>query len=704
MTSISSLFRSLKSLPVLTTMEVNYQPIADDVISWAIGNVTTLTFVGATIDFSKTRLDFSLMASLDYLSLRPTTTTWSTELENAINSVRTGISSLLVSATFLDSRLMQRFPSLVTTQIEMAPMGYFNLADLPVTLLTFTLGNLPDNVTTLNFSNYISIRTFTLRGASKLQTISSWPPSAVTVEVSNCSALFSLPSLPSTVTTFTLAKLPLFSGFNTAFFNGTINYMTITDCPLISALPPNLASSTMYSLSLTNVGIIDPLQLCNLPASSLQSIIVSSYADMYSKSPLPFASCLSSFSALRYVTMSNIGNASQAAIEHLPPTISDLNLRNWTLGVSAAMNWTALVQSFPTLQSLKISNTNIGGTFPTQISALTSLGTLILENNGFSGTVPADAFASLSVLSYLSIGSNSLTGAVPTNFTSSLFQTYLAHSNRFTWFPDPPTHLTSLRSFKLQDNSLTSLPSAEAWGNMTNLVYLSLANNPLTSKPLPTFWANLPSLYYIDLSGCGFTGTIPTILSPQIIQLNLASNQLCGPLPELPNHSGLLLEWAIFSNNGLSGTIPSSWNSVAFEKLDVSSNHLSGDFSLNAVTSSLGSQQYLTNLLVKGNYFYGSMPNMNTMYALSQFDASNTLISLCAANPHFPSTVSSCISSNMPNGGSCICESYYSSCDASAQSCTTGAYTPRSTTGYDTCGAVANTTSIPIIQQCDPAT
>lgn len=91
---------------------------------------------------------------------------------------------------------------------------------------------------------------------------------------------------------------------------------------------------------------------------------------------------------------------------------------------------------------------------------------------------------------------------------------------------------------------------------------------------------------------------------------------------------------------------------------------------------------------------------MSKMRRLNTFNASNTYLDLCDANPGFLPSVSTCASTNMPNGGSCTCQSWYTTCDSSAQSCTRGGYVPRAISSFDSCGTTP--VSIPLVLSCDP--
>lgn len=104
-----------------------------------------------------------------------------------------------------------------------------------------------------------------------------------------------------------------------------------------------------------------------------------------------------------------------------------------------------------------------------------------------------------------------------------------------------------------------------------------------------------------------------------------------------------------FPNNSLSGTIPDSFWSALFWGVDLSFNRLSGN--LSTISFSPANQNALINLKLNDNDFFGGLPNMSKMAALTSVSVSNTLVELCFSNPSFPPSFMWLYAANLPNGG-----------------------------------------------------
>ncbi len=138
---------------------------------------------------------------------------------------------------------------------------------------------------------------------------------------------------------------------------------------------------------------------------------------------------------------------------------------------------------------------------------LTNLTLLELGSNDLTGTIPTE-LGNLTNLIYLYLGSNDLTGTIPTELGN----------------------LTNLTNLDLESNDLTGTIPTEL-GNLTNLIYLTLGSNDLTGT-IPTELGNLTNLTWLDLESNDLTGTIPDDLAHEDFRwLNLGGNEFTGCVP-----------------------------------------------------------------------------------------------------------------------------------------------------------------------------
>lgn len=110
----------------------------------------------------------------------------------------------------------------------------------------------------------------------------------------------------------------------------------------------------------------------------------------------------------------------------------------------------------------------------------------------------------------------------------------------------------------------------------------------------------------------------------------------------------------------------------------------------------------LTALHLNDNEFWGGLPDMRNLTNLQSISAGNTLIELCAANPAFAPSVTSCYVPNLPNAGSCACKAWYSACDGGSGCTPTVPFASHGTNSFASC----NTTSylLPVFVPCNFST
>ncbi|PIN24397.1 Serine/threonine protein kinase [Handroanthus impetiginosus] len=305
---------------------------------------------------------------------------------------------------------------------------------------------------------------------------------------------------------------------------------------------------------------------------------------------------------------------------------------------------------------------------------LPSIGTILLEENNLTGSIP-DSISNASSLTILELAGNKLTGRIPNSlgelkfldslnieengFTSEVsemsFITSLTKCRRLRlvwmginsfsgYLPDSIGNFSSsLEQLDLGNSRIKGRIPKEI-GNVTNLAFLYLDNNEFTGF-VPFTIEGLKNLQVLNLRGNKLSGPIPDGIchSPNLGELTLSKNKLYGPLPaclgnvtslrylhldsnELnssisPTIGGLrdLLEFNL-SSNFLSGLLPQDvGNLKAVTSMDLSMNELSG-----SIPPTIGGLDNLINLSLARNRLRGHIPDsVSNMLSLEGLDLSH---------------------------------------------------------------------------------
>ena len=184
-----------------------------------------------------------------------------------------------------------------------------------------------------------------------------------------------------------------------------------------------------------------------------------------------------------------------------------------------------------------ISN-NVGGSLPADLSILSQLKELVIENRDavstfatLGGDIPL-VLSNLSELEVLKLSRNSLRGPVPRDLVN----------------------LEKLRVLHLDDNQLSG-PIPRVLGNLTGLEELNLSTNSFEGV-IPEELANIAPLKHLDLSNNNLEGGIPAALGnlTNLVSLDLQNNNLTGVIPGTLNNFPNLI-WLSFSDNNLDGAL-----------------------------------------------------------------------------------------------------------------------------------------------------
>ena len=314
----------------------------------------------------------------------------------------------------------------------------------------------------------------------------------------------------------------------------------------------------------------------------------------------------------------------------------------------------SLVEKFPNIEELHLTEVDIYSTVPNNVANLTSLTSLALRGCGLHGEFPAGIFQ-LPNLEVLSVRYNAdLTGYVPEfNRSSPLKLLMLGGTSFYGELPDSIGDLKLLNSIDVSDCNFSG-PVPSSLGNLTELIYLDLSSNSfnrctldwigkqtklnelglanLKLSSIPFFIRNLTQLVDLRLSNNGLHGSIPNWmwnLSKKSLQnldlsnnfltgfhqlpvilpwtnlrgLDLSNNKLQGSLP-IPSPS--IITYSV-SNNTLTGEIPKMiCNLSSLDALDLSYNNLSG-----MLPDCLGNLSFsLSFLNLRRNNFNGKIPQI----------------------------------------------------------------------------------------------
>ncbi len=274
---------------------------------------------------------------------------------------------------------------------------------------------------------------------------------------------------------------------------------------------------------------------------------------------------------------------------------------NWATTLSMA-RWRGVNVSGGRVIHLFPKNSQLTGTIP-DLSALTALTHIQIENNELSGTLTASHFPTS--LIDLTLSNNQLTGTVPDLSALTALQYLWLHENELSGTIPDLSALTALRDIWLDQNELSGTLTASHFP--TSLIRLRLNNNQLTGT-IPDLSA-LTALEYLWLHQNELSGTLTASHFPtSLIGLRLYNNKLTGTVPDLSAATALQTLW--LSNNQLTGTVPDLSALTALRTLSIGQNRLNGSLAASHFPASL------VNLVLNDNRLTGTIPDLSALTAL----------------------------------------------------------------------------------------
>uniref|UniRef100_A0A7N2N7G1 Uncharacterized protein n=1 Tax=Quercus lobata TaxID=97700 RepID=A0A7N2N7G1_QUELO len=224
------------------------------------------------------------------------------------------------------------------------------------------------------------------------------------------------------------------------------------------------------------------------------------------------------------------------------------------------------------LEVLSVQDCHLNGSLPAQgWCELRKLQEVDLSFNNFEGILPS-CMANLTSLQVLDFSNNHFTGNIAHSPLPSLtLLEHLSLSNNDFLIPATMSTFSNLSNLK---GFLGMLPT---WlGNMSDLNELVMAKNQLEG-PIPVEWCKIVQLSFLDLSENNLSGSIPSCFNSSYIRsVYLNKNWLSGPIPcAFKNNSNLVT--LNLRDNLLIGNIP-DWigNLSSLSILLLSENHLEG--------------------------------------------------------------------------------------------------------------------------------
>lgn len=227
-----------------------------------------------------------------------------------------------------------------------------------------------------------------------------------------------------------------------------------------------------------------------------------------------------------------------------------------------------------------------------------------LASQGLSGTLPSE-LSTLSQLQSLSLQDNKLIGPLPSLANLAFLREVYIGTNNFTSFPaDFFKGLTSLQTLSMDANI-----NLEPWVLSTDLTESSSLNTFEASHAnifgaIPNMFASFPSLQNLRLSYNNLTGGLPPSFANSGIQNLWLNNQemgLSGTIEVLPSMEQLSQVW--LQKNQFTGPIPDFSKSKSLFDLQLRDNQFTGIFPV-----SLSSQAGLLNISFYNNKLQGPVP------------------------------------------------------------------------------------------------
>ncbi|CAA2983140.1 probable LRR receptor-like serine threonine-kinase At3g47570 [Olea europaea subsp. europaea] len=285
------------------------------------------------------------------------------------------------------------------------------------------------------------------------------------------------------------------------------------------------------------------------------------------------------------------------------PRLQGLHLSENELGGEIPSNLSECLQ----LQALSLSFNKFSGSIPGEIGRIRTLQILYLGSNDLSGAIPRE-LGTLDNLKELGMGSNFLSGSIPTSIfnISSLQYIDIQHCNLSGIF-----NIATLLVISVSINQLSGNLDPSSIANSSKLTMVILAYNNFNG-PIPTFLGNLGFIEIVDLTENNFISESPDLSfitsltnCRYLRKLAFGGNPLEGILPLSIGNLSTSLRYLYGYDCDLRGNIPNEiGNLTSLMVLSLSRNELTG-----SIPASVGNLQKLQGLYLNDNKISGSIPD-----------------------------------------------------------------------------------------------
>ncbi|XP_020412561.1 probable LRR receptor-like serine/threonine-protein kinase At1g34110 isoform X2 [Prunus persica] len=247
---------------------------------------------------------------------------------------------------------------------------------------------------------------------------------------------------------------------------------------------------------------------------------------------------------------------------------------------------------------------SLQGSLP-DLTKLSSLEVLYLNNNQLSGVISGIHFSTLSKLRSLDLSSNSLVLDIHADWIPP-FQLDYINLGSCKMGPDFPKWLQTQKKFSfldISDAKISDIIPSWFWSLCRNVTFMNLARNQIggTLVNLTFEFSYFPKL---RLSSNQLEGPIPSFLS-KTSHLDLSYNKLSGSISFFCSSTAMFLGFLDLSNNNVSGQVPDCLTYLTnLVMLDLSYNALFGK-----IPTTIGSVFGIETLKLRSNRFVGQLPS-----------------------------------------------------------------------------------------------